>query len=152
MDGIEAEEAVGGSPPTALLPAEQCETSATNDDGNPDAVFPESNFEDTMQGAATPCETTKERLPEERARLKNGPSEVSGGPPGGENNDAGEVDGQDNGMDFTRTVKRSTETVTVPAGTCGLNPYTVPVPGSKKSKVAVKPRVPPDDCRRKDSL
>ncbi|CAN8016746.1 unnamed protein product [Ixodes persulcatus] len=72
--------------------------------------------------------------------------------PAFENNDAAVVDGQDNALDFTQTVKRPREPVATPAGTCGPNPYPVPVPGSKKSKVALKPRVPPDDRRRKDSL
>ncbi|CAN8028503.1 unnamed protein product [Ixodes persulcatus] len=152
MDGVEAEEAVGGSPPTALLSAEQCEASATKDDGNPDTAFPESNSEAGTQGPATPGAAVTKHLPEERARLEGGPSAVSSGLPSVENNDAAVVDGQDNAMDCTQTVKRPREPVATPAGTCVPNPYTVPVPGSKKSKVVVKPRVPPDDRRRKDSL
>ncbi|KAM7281706.1 hypothetical protein ISCGN_006257, partial [Ixodes scapularis] len=152
MDGVEAEEAVGGSPPTALQPAEQCEMSATKDDGNPDITSPERNSEAPTEGPATPGAAATKHLPEEQARLEGGPSAASSGLPIVENNDAVVVDGQDNAMDFTQTVKRPREPVAAPASTCGPNPYTVPVPGSKKSKVAVKPRVPPDDRRRKDSL
>ncbi|CAN8028977.1 unnamed protein product [Ixodes persulcatus] len=60
--------------------------------------------------------------------------------------------GRTDAMDFTQTVKRLREPVATAAGTGGPSPYTVAVPESKKSKVAVKPRVPPDNRRRKDSL
>ncbi|XP_040360213.1 uncharacterized protein LOC120847811 [Ixodes scapularis] len=126
--------------------------SATKDDGNPDITSPERNSEATTEGPATPGAAATKHLPEEQARLEGGPSAASSGLPIVENNDAPVVDGQDNAMDFTQTVKRPREPVAAPASTCGPNPYTVPVPGSKKSKVAVKPRVPPDDRRRKDSL
>uniref|UniRef100_A0A1S4KLP9 AMP-dependent synthetase/ligase domain-containing protein n=2 Tax=Ixodes scapularis TaxID=6945 RepID=A0A1S4KLP9_IXOSC len=52
----------------------------------------------------------------------------------GENNSARKVDGQENAMDFTQTVKRPREPAVTPARTCGPSPYTVPVRGSKKSK------------------
>ncbi|KAM7302643.1 P2X purinoceptor 7-like isoform X1 [Ixodes scapularis] len=150
MDDAEAEEAVGGSSPVTLPSTEPSGTPTPNDDGNPDAASFVRNPEEKSEAQVTPSDDTKERLPHEPAISGCGPSATKPGHPGVQNSEAGVEECQDTDMDST--LKRPRNPAPAPAATGGMAASGLPVPGIKKCRVVAKPRVPPDDRRRKDSL
>ncbi|KAG0417591.1 hypothetical protein HPB47_005494 [Ixodes persulcatus] len=152
MDDAEAEEAVGGSSPFTLPSTVPSGTPTPNNDGNPDAASFVRNLEEKSEAQVTPCVDTKERLHHEPALSGCGPSATTPGHPGGLNSEAGVEECQDTDMDSTQTVKRLRDPAPAPAATLGMEASGLPVPGNKKFRVVAKPRVPPDDRRRKDFL
>lgn len=150
MDDAEAEEAVGGSSPVTLPSTEPSGTPPPNDDGNPDAASFVRNPEEKSEAQVTPSDDTKERLPHEPAISGCGPSATKPGHPGVQNSEAGVEECQDTDMDST--LKRPRDPAPAPAALAGMAASGLPVPGIKKCRVVAKPRVPPDDRRRKDSL
>lgn len=150
MDDAEAEEAVGGSSPVTLSSTEPSGTPTPNDDGNPDAASVVRNPEEKSEAQVTPRDHSKERLPHEPALSGCGPSATKPGHSGGLNSEAGVEECQDADMDST--LKRPRDPAPASAATVGTAASGSPVPGAKKFRVVAKPRVPPDDRRRKDSL
>ncbi|CAN7946931.1 unnamed protein product [Ixodes hexagonus] len=67
MDDAEAEEAVGGSSPVTPPSTDTSGTPTPNDDDSPDAASCEPNPEAKIEEHVTPCDDTKERLPQEPA-------------------------------------------------------------------------------------
>ncbi|CAN7976224.1 unnamed protein product [Ixodes persulcatus] len=155
MDGIEAEEAVGGSPPADVLPMEQSGAPTPKGAGNQDATSQTLDSEETTRGQDARHDRTKERLPEEQTLSAGGQPATVNSHPGGKSGDAGAADEQGCKMDASQTVRRLREPAATPDGS-GQEanqawPTLEPL-GPKKGRVAVKPRIPPDDRRRKDSL
>ncbi|CAN7947915.1 unnamed protein product [Ixodes hexagonus] len=152
MDDAEAEEAVGGSSPVTPPSTDTSGTPTPNDDDSPDAASCERNPEAKTEEHVTPCNDSKERLPQESALPGCSPPVTTAGHAGGLNSEAAVEECRDTDMDSTQTVKRPREPAPAPAGNVGVAVSGLPVPGTKKFRVVAKPRVPPDDPRRKDSL
>ncbi|KAM7309895.1 hypothetical protein ISCGN_006878 [Ixodes scapularis] len=117
MDGIEAEEAVGGSPPSDVLPIEQSGAPTFKDDDNQDAASQARDSERTTRGQDARQDRAKHRLPEEQTLSAGGQPATVNSNPGGKNGDAGAADEQGSKMDASQTVKRPREPGATPDGT-----------------------------------